>query len=82
MLNHCSNVLLLVLSQREINPSRDLVTKHMGKAEILSAVFTLVFACKIYPQESQAPETSGKVWSKEDLSLLEEDEARVHLSKW
>lgn len=77
MLNHCSNVLLLVLRQRETNLSRDLVTKHMGKAEILSAVSTLVFAIKIYSQESQALETSEKVQSKEDLFFLEEDEGRV-----
>lgn len=66
---------------KEKNLSWDLVTKHTGKAEILNAIFTLVFAHKIYSQESQA-QTSGKVWNKEDLSLLEEDEVRVHLNKW
>lgn len=30
---------------------------------------------------SQAPETRGKVWSKEDVLLVDEDQVREHLSK-
>ncbi|KAM6102535.1 rab effector MyRIP isoform 1-T1 [Theristicus caerulescens] len=32
------------------------------------------FTGKICPQESQAPETYGKIWSSEDLPLVEEDQ--------
>lgn len=32
-------------------------------------------------QESQAPQTRGKVWHKEDLLLVEEDQDREHLNK-
>ncbi|XP_066049146.1 rab effector MyRIP isoform X3 [Chamaea fasciata] len=32
------------------------------------------FPGKIFPQESQAPETYGKAWSSEDLPLVEEDQ--------
>jgi len=32
-------------------------------------------------QESQAPETMAKVWSKEGAPLVEEDQVREYLSK-
>ncbi|XP_064527110.1 rab effector MyRIP isoform X2 [Pseudopipra pipra] len=32
------------------------------------------FTGKIFPQEFQAPETCGKAWSSEDLSLVDEDQ--------
>lgn len=32
-------------------------------------------------QGSQAPETRGKVWNKEDVLLVSEDQVREHLSK-
>ncbi|XP_015475177.1 rab effector MyRIP isoform X6 [Parus major] len=34
------------------------------------------FTGKIFPQESQAPETYGKAWSSEDLSFAEEDQEK------
>lgn len=37
---------------------------------------------EICPQESQAPETCGKVWSSEDLPLVEEDQISKHFNKW
>lgn len=40
----------------------DLRTKGVGKAEALPD-FVLLFFVKIYLQESQVPEISGKVWS-------------------
>lgn len=44
-------------------------------------LFTVVFTAKIYLWESQAPETSGKVWSKEDTTSLEEEQVSKHLHK-
>lgn len=44
-----------------LNDAVDLVTKDIGKYEVLNAFFTLVFTGKIWPQESQAPETWGNV---------------------
>ncbi|XP_064300113.1 rab effector MyRIP isoform X4 [Phalacrocorax carbo] len=34
------------------------------------------FTGKVCPQESQAPETYGRVWSSEDLPLVEEDQEK------
>lgn len=43
--------------------------------------FALVFIGKICLLESQALETSGKVWSSEDLASVEKDQVREHLNK-
>lgn len=59
----------------------ELVTKDMQKAEVLNAFFSLVFTVKTGFQESQVPVTSGKVQSKEDLPLVEEDQVREQLNK-
>ena len=61
-----------------LNGAVDLVTNDTEKAKVLSAAFTLVFTGKTGLQESQAPETRGKVWNKEDLTLVEEDQVREH----
>jgi len=48
-----------------LNGVGNLVTKE--KDEVLNVIFTLVFfSGKICPEEYQAPETNGKVWSNED----------------
>ena len=49
-----------------------LVTKDVGEAD--NATFVSVFTGNICLQESQAPETHGKVWAKEDLLSLEKDQ--------
>ena len=49
------------------------MTNDMEKTEVLNAFFTLVFTSKTCLQESQAPETRAKLWSKEDLPSMEED---------
>lgn len=41
----------------------------------------LVCIGKMCHQEFQVPETSGKVWSKEDLPLVEEDQIREHVNE-
>ena len=50
----------------------------MEEAEILNAFFASVFTGL---QESRVPETQGKVWSKEGVPLVEEDQVREYLSK-
>ena len=42
----------------------DTLTKNTEKAKVLGTFFTLVFTGKSSLQESQAPETCEKVWSK------------------
>ena len=54
----------------------------MEKAEVLDAFFALVCIGKICLLESQAAETSGKIWSNEDLALVEKDQVREHLNKF
>lgn len=44
--------------------------KDMKQPEFLKVFFTSVLTDKIYLQESQATETSGKVWNKKELSLM------------
>lgn len=56
------------------------MTKDTEKTEVLNA-FALVFTGKTGTEQSQAFEMSGKVWSKEDLALVEEDQIREHLNK-
>lgn len=51
----------------------DLDTWDSEKVEVLNAS---VFTCKTNPQESQVPEARLKGWSKEDVSLVEEDKVR------
>ena len=53
----------------------------MEKAEVLNAFFTSFFTGQTSLQDSQTPETRGKVWGKEDLHPVEEDQVREHLSK-
>ena len=42
--------------------------------------FISVSVAKTSLQESQAPETRGEVWTKEDLLSMEEDEVTEHLN--
>lgn len=55
------------------------VTQDM--AEVLKTFFAIVFTIKSSLQESQVPETSRIIWSKEDIPLVEEDQVKVYLSK-
>lgn len=57
-----------------LNEARALVRHDMEEAEVLNAIFTSVFSSKTCLLKFESPETKGKVWSKEDLSLLEEDQ--------
>lgn len=48
--------------------------------ELLNAFFVSVFSAK-GPEESQTLKAREKVWIKEDLVLVKEDQVRDHLGK-
>lgn len=64
-----------------LNVAGGLMTKDMEKAKALHAPFGSIFTGMTDYQESQAPETSGKGRSKDDLPSVEEDDVREHLNK-
>lgn len=51
------------------------------KAKVLNAFFISFVTAKTGLQEPQAPKTKGRVWSKQDLPSVEEDQPREHLNK-
>lgn len=64
-----------------LNGAGDLVTKAMEKAEIINVSFALVCADDIRVLETEACETSGKVWSNDNLSSVKENWDREYLNK-
>lgn len=48
----------------------------MVKTETFNSLFTLFLIVKIFFQESQTLEIREKVWKKEDLPSVEEDDLR------
>lgn len=48
-----------------LNGAGVLVTRDMGKAEVLTATFASLFTVSTGLQEPLVPDTSGEVWSKE-----------------
>lgn len=48
-----------------LNRAENLVTNGIEKGEVRDAFFALVFTHKTSIQESQAPKTTGEVWSNE-----------------
>ncbi|GAB0209397.1 mitochondrial enolase superfamily member 1 [Grus japonensis] len=65
-----------------LNEVGALVMEDTEKVELLNAFFASVFTAKAGPQETQTLEVGGKVWRKEDLPLVEEDQVREHLGKF
>lgn len=59
-----------------LNEAEDLFTQNMVKAEVLNDFFLSVFISKTSLQEPKVSETRRKVWSKEDISLMGEDQIR------
>jgi len=64
-----------------LNDARVLVTKDMKKDSVLNDFFTSVLTGKTGSQQSQAPETKAKVWSKKDLPLVKQEQVREHLDR-
>jgi len=58
-----------------------LVTQAMEKAEIINAFLPSSSTSKTSLQESQAPTTREKVWSKEDIPLVEMDQLREYINR-
>lgn len=56
------------------------MTKDKKKAKIFNALSALVLIGKICLQESQVSDTSGKVWTYQDLPLVEEDQVKEYLN--
>lgn len=55
--------------------------ESMEETKVLNASFALVFIGKISLLEFQALETSGKFWSSEDLTPVE-NQLKEHLNKF
>lgn len=64
-----------------LNVAGELVTEIMEKTEVFNVFSALVFTGKSYLQVSWAPATTEKVWSKEELSLVKEEQVREHLNR-
>lgn len=64
-----------------LNESEVLTTQDWETDEVLNAFFTSVFTSKSSLHKFKDLGIRGKVWSKEDLLLLEEDQVRDYLSK-
>lgn len=64
-----------------LNQVENLMAKDTEKAEVLNAAFALVFTGQTGTELSQDLEMNGKVWSKADVALVEEDQIREHLNK-
>lgn len=64
-----------------LNKTWELFTQNRENAEVLNVFFSSVFTSQTNLQESQIPKTTSKVWSKEDVVLMEEYQVREYLSE-
>ena len=62
-----------------LNKKGDVVTQE--KAEVLNATFASIFTSNTSLQKPQFPDTRRKVWSKEDVCLMEDALVRESLGK-
>lgn len=63
-----------------LNGAGELVINYTEKNEVLNVVFASDLTSKISLWESQAAETRGKIWNKEDLPSVKEDQTGEHLN--
>lgn len=59
----------------------NLVTRDMEKTEEANGFFASVSTVNTDLQQFQGLETRAKVWSKEDLPSVEDDQVREHLNE-
>ncbi|GAB0179181.1 mitochondrial enolase superfamily member 1 [Grus japonensis] len=64
-----------------LNEVGALVMENTENVELLNAFFASVCTAKAGPQETHSLEVGEKVWKKEDLPLVEEDQVREYLGK-
>lgn len=64
-----------------LHETEDLVTWNSEKVKVLNDFFATFFTSKTGFQETQVPEASLNICSKENVPLVEEDQMREHLSK-
>lgn len=64
-----------------LNKTWELFTQNRENAEVLNVFSSSVFTSQTNLQESQIPKTTSKVWSKEDVVLMEEYQVREYLSE-
>ena len=58
------------------------MTRDMEEAEVLTIFFALVFTSKTSLQESQVSVIRKKVWSMEDVPLVEKGRSGNTSAKW
>lgn len=79
-----SNIKTKGLAREKLNPLLyvvgDLVEKNMEMNETLTAFFTMVSTDKACLKQSRATKICSKVWRKEDMPFVGEDQTKTYLN--